>query len=353
LFAGSDIGVFNSSDGGATWAPYGMGLPRVAVFDMAIQNANRLLRVGTHGRGVWEISLSGGAPPSPTPTPTPPTNNNFVNAQVITGCGGTLAGTNLLATKEPGEPIIAGNAGGKSVWYQWQAPLSASVTMTTIGSNFDTLLGVYTGNSVGSLTLVADNDDIVNGVNQQSTVTFPATGGTTYKIAIDGFNAAAGNIVLNWQQNGCAAPSLGLEANSGNLAAVDSVTLVRGPFSLTDNYNFSFDQRRRIVFFSTDLGFVQMIQPPIELVSVQINGQSYSVESVGPNAVLGGSQIVFRLPDLAPGSYSLGMNVRGVNSTNSPTLSIISSPSSPDSSNNAAKLHFAKYWGKPLVQLLF
>jgi hypothetical protein len=354
LFAGTDIGVFNSSDGGATWVPYGMGLPRVAVFDMAIQNANRLLRVGTHGRGVWEISLSGGAPPSPTPTPTPPGNDNFANAQVISGCGGTVAGTNMLATKEPGEPNIAGDAGGKSVWYQWQAPLSGSVTMTTIGSNFDTLLGVYTGNSVSGLSLVADNDDITLGVNQQSSLMFTANAGTTYRIAVDGFSAASGNIVLNWQQTSCGAPSLIVEQNTSDLAAVDSVTLVRGPFSLADNYNFSFDQRRRIVFFGTDLGFAQMIQPPTALVSVQIGGQSYPVESVGPNAVLGGSQIVFRLPDLAPGSYSLGITVRGVSSTNSPNITIVAtSPSSPEiggSSNASSGLSYLFYTVRETVQ---
>src|SRR5205823_1027526 len=69
LFAGTDIGVFNSTDGGATWNPFGTGLPRVAVFDMAIQNPNRVLRIATHGRGMWEVSL--GANPTPTPTPTP------------------------------------------------------------------------------------------------------------------------------------------------------------------------------------------------------------------------------------------------------------------------------------------
>ena len=33
-------------------------LPRVPVFDMAIQATNRVLRIATHGRGIWEISLS-------------------------------------------------------------------------------------------------------------------------------------------------------------------------------------------------------------------------------------------------------------------------------------------------------
>ena len=62
LFAGTDIGVYNSTDGGANWAPFGTGLPRVAVFDMAIQNPSRILRIATHGRGMWEISIAGATP---------------------------------------------------------------------------------------------------------------------------------------------------------------------------------------------------------------------------------------------------------------------------------------------------
>jgi hypothetical protein len=58
LYAGTDIGVYNSTDGGATWAPFGTGLPRVAVFDMAVHSASRKLRIATHGRGIWEISVA-------------------------------------------------------------------------------------------------------------------------------------------------------------------------------------------------------------------------------------------------------------------------------------------------------
>jgi hypothetical protein len=57
LYAGTDIGVYTSGDGGATWSPFGTGLPRVAVFDMAI-TSNRMLRIATHGRGMWQISLN-------------------------------------------------------------------------------------------------------------------------------------------------------------------------------------------------------------------------------------------------------------------------------------------------------
>lgn len=54
LYAGTDIGVYTTGDGGATWTPFGTGLPRVAVFDMAF-TSGRLLRIATHGRGMWEI----------------------------------------------------------------------------------------------------------------------------------------------------------------------------------------------------------------------------------------------------------------------------------------------------------
>ena len=59
LYAGTDIGVYHSSDGGASWAPFGTGLPRVAVFDMKISNVQRILRIATHGRGIYEISIPG------------------------------------------------------------------------------------------------------------------------------------------------------------------------------------------------------------------------------------------------------------------------------------------------------
>src|SRR5439155_16948240 len=61
LFAGTDIGVYASTDGGATWAPFGTGLPATAVFDMQIVQPgtfNESLRVATHGRSMWQVPLS-------------------------------------------------------------------------------------------------------------------------------------------------------------------------------------------------------------------------------------------------------------------------------------------------------
>jgi hypothetical protein len=57
LYAGTDIGVYISTNGGSTWAPFGFGLPRVAVFDMAFagSGAGRMLRIATYGKGLYQI----------------------------------------------------------------------------------------------------------------------------------------------------------------------------------------------------------------------------------------------------------------------------------------------------------
>ena len=80
-----------------------------------------------------------------------------------------------------------------------------------------------------------------------------------------------------------------MEDGTNHLSAVDSVTLVRGPFALTNAHNFSSDQRTRIIFFTTDLAFSQTTQPDLNTLSVQVAGNSFAVEAVGPNSITGGS----------------------------------------------------------------
>ncbi len=149
------------------------------------------------------------APPPPPPPPPAPANNDFANAQVIAGCSGSVNGTNIGANKQSGEQSHSpdGDAGGGSVWYHWQAPSNGSVTINTEGSTYDTLLAVYTGNSVNG-TAIAKNDDVDIGVILHSQVTFTASAGTVYKIAVDGWGGDAGSIELNWTQSSCTNPNI-------------------------------------------------------------------------------------------------------------------------------------------------
>ncbi|WP_310964611.1 Ig-like domain-containing protein [Nocardioides terrisoli] len=60
VFVGTQIGVYASADHGATWQPFGTGLPVVPVVQMAVASpgtAGEALRVATHGRGIWQLPL--------------------------------------------------------------------------------------------------------------------------------------------------------------------------------------------------------------------------------------------------------------------------------------------------------
>jgi hypothetical protein len=121
-------------------------------------------------------------------------NDSFANRMTFPGTGGTLSGSNASATREAGEPRHAGAGPFKSVWYAWSATASGTVTVSTAGSSFDTVLAVYTGSAVDGLTLVASNDDGPN--TTTSVVSFAATPGTTYQIAVDGYSGASGSVVI-------------------------------------------------------------------------------------------------------------------------------------------------------------
>lgn len=127
-----------------------------------------------------------------------PVNNDFADRITVSGSSVTTTGNNTGADKESGEPNHA-QSGGASVWWSWTAPASGSVTIDTAGSNYDTLLGVYTGTAVNALTTIGANDD-ASGLGLRSRVTFTASSGVTYQIAVDGFNADTGDITLNITQ---------------------------------------------------------------------------------------------------------------------------------------------------------
>jgi len=124
------------------------------------------------------------------------TNDSFASAQIIAGSSGMTSGDNIGATKQPTEPDHADDSGGSSVWFSWTAPASGVFLFHTFGSGFDTLLAVYTGNMLNHLTPVASNDDA--NLQHASALSFAATSGTTYRVAIDGYGGDAGEYVLTW-----------------------------------------------------------------------------------------------------------------------------------------------------------
>jgi len=161
-----------------------------------------------------------------TASSTAPANDLFENRIALSGTSATASGTNVKATRQAGEPRHAGNAGGRSVWWTWTAPASGTVTIDTLGSKFDTLLAVYTGTSVSALTPVASNDDAPN-AGVTSKVSFAATAGRAYPIAVDGYGGASGSIVLRLTMSGGTTAAVAPTASSSSLFSTQSIEPVR------------------------------------------------------------------------------------------------------------------------------
>ncbi len=155
-------------------------------------------------------------------------NNLFANRHQLKGSLVNVTGSNVGATKEPGEPNIEGVSGGKSVWWTWTATVAGRVTISTAGSTFDTTLGVYRGNSVNAMTRVTSNDDANAAANDfTSRVSFNAVAGQTYQIAVDGYDGESGAIKLSLDQpagravqknSKPAPPALSSNVNTGHRA---------------------------------------------------------------------------------------------------------------------------------------
>src|SRR5262245_13064318 len=94
-----------------------------------------------------------------------PANDNFANAENITainaGIYGSVTNDTSLATAEPpDEPNHAGFPAFSTIWYKWTAPQNGELQLDTLSSTNDTLIAVYTGNSLKTLRQVAANDDL-------------------------------------------------------------------------------------------------------------------------------------------------------------------------------------------------
>ena len=61
IYAGTELGVYITTDDGATWNRMGDNLPMVSVRDLYVAKNQELLRAATYGRGMWEIYPSAGA----------------------------------------------------------------------------------------------------------------------------------------------------------------------------------------------------------------------------------------------------------------------------------------------------
>jgi len=107
-------------------------------------------------------------------------------------------------------------------------------------------------------------------------------------------------------------PALFMESGTSRAVALNSVTFVRGPFSVIDSLNFSADRQTRLIIYTSNL---RLTQADAAYLSVRASGVDLPIEKVGPvtgAADLDASYIVVRLPiGLPVGDLQLVVTLRG------------------------------------------
>lgn len=296
--------------------------------------------------------------------------DNFANATVIDTDGTqTSSATNLTAytaetgNGEPGHRTSGGIAAGRSAWWSYTAPESGYLTLDTItGGGMsdairDTVMGVYTGDAINSLIVVARNDDYTNPYSPEQTnlsrLTFYAQAGTTYRIAVDGYasNNITGttyNVKLTLRliplrkltrnayinitntislSGGLTYTTTGTGAFSGKLTLGGKATPIAGVFGVDGLVTISIV--RPVAKGATPL-------PPMTLIldgSLGGNGRLF-VPEVSPSAFVILEQSVFKLPtdNPVPGYYTGGFGLGGMSVGLSPPRSkvtVLSRAASP------------------------
>lgn len=264
--------------------------------------------------------------------------DNFTNATALPGASaGTASGTNAAATAESGEPNHA-NASTplNSVWCKWTAPASGRVTFDTTGSAFDTTLAVYTGTSVNALAEVKSNDNISSS-NSQSRLTFDATAGVTYAIALDGAGSATGNYVLTWTQ-GPAAPSLFaavLPTSRSvmiNATATAFATIINGGSGAATGCSLALPAAFPAVFsYQTTDGANKPVGTANTPVDIPAGGAQGFVFAVTPLSPLNAADvaIVFTCANTGPAVSVPGLNTLSLSASPVPTPDLIATGSTP------------------------
>ena len=125
--------------------------------------------------------------------PPPPPNDAFANAISVSALPFANTQLNYAATTESGEKKTTCSDLDKTVWYKFTPPTSGDYVFETTGSDFDTVLTVYSGTSLSSLAQIGCDDDIST-TEPQSRVQVTLSAGASYRVQAGGFSGARGGV---------------------------------------------------------------------------------------------------------------------------------------------------------------
>ncbi len=136
-------------------------------------------------------------PKSATPPPAPPApaNDQCAGATNLTS-GAVITQSTSTATSDADPASLCGVGIGKVVWFRYTAPSNGTLTVTTAGSSYDTVLGLLSG-VCGNWQTLACNDDDVSGVTTTSRLSYNVAGGVSYLLLVGGYASGSGSLRIS------------------------------------------------------------------------------------------------------------------------------------------------------------
>jgi len=207
-----DVQLFSSCGGSVLASSVGVTDAESFVYNNTGGSTNFLVRVylaGCDTRNSYNINLSASLPNDACTSATViPPNSTAYNPSTYSTVAANASGS------EPQESCESGNVGvSNTVWYSFTPCGGGTISINTIGSNYDTVLSVFAG-SCGLATQVACNDDIVSGNLQSQLTNIPVSGGVTYLIKVADYGSVGGgNLDFNFSYT-AAAPTNDLCASA-------------------------------------------------------------------------------------------------------------------------------------------
>ena len=190
--------IINCNDDGTGCAAFASSLDQALVAGVTVY-----VRVGgwDGATGATDLVISEAA--------APPANDECASAAAI-GVGSTdfntagATGTTVACLKFNNQNIY------NDLWYSYVATGEGNCTISTCGASFDTKIAVFDGCS-GALIACNDDSTTCGATSLQSSLTFAASCGVTYKISVGAFGVAgfgSGTISLTQEGNcGAACPA--------------------------------------------------------------------------------------------------------------------------------------------------
>ncbi|MFK7980383.1 MAG: T9SS type A sorting domain-containing protein, partial [Saprospiraceae bacterium] len=142
IWVGTEVGLFESLDGGASWNYADNGLPPVMIYEMKIVNDEVVL--ATHGRGIWSVSLPQLTGYEPLPALIAPQVNitgSGLNGQIAGDANlrgaydSTILEIFLPSDEEPiliERTVLAGNTERTSEPFEFQTNLTTDTIISAI-----------------------------------------------------------------------------------------------------------------------------------------------------------------------------------------------------------------------------